>query len=631
MKIRSRFILLITALVVIFAAICAFTFLSFKRIEHLNSIDRSVHELYALSLEMRKTEDDFLNHDLINPLFFETGSCASVQKFDSIYNKAFVLCGMLKSLPDVQRMGVVFDIDEIRLKLSEYQVLFVALQKEKREFGFKDWGLEGQIRQSIHKVESRVNELDMPRLKVHMLMLRRHEKDYLLRRDIAYHDRFNNELESMLATLYKSQLSKDQKNEIEGLLINYKKSFLLLLVKDQLIGVSRNEGAMARLETTVGETIGAISKLNQFISESTNSYINRVLLILITFIIICTLIASAFGLYIFNRIVNIMGGEPEDVALITNSISKGNLQIRFDSTDEYKGIMHSVVVMTRKLSEIISGIYRNSHQVVHATQQFAATSQLVSEGASAQAISVDEISAAIDDVKRNAISNSENARETEKLAAIVKAGIGSVKKQADLSLETNKAITEKIGIINHITKQTKLLALNASVEAARAGIHGSGFHVIAEEVKRLAEMTEKAAGEINHLTRESLEESQNVNKLINTVLKPVDKSAFLVQQIAEASEEQGQAVSHVLESINSLYRLSQENAAVSEEMAASTEELDKQTKHLKEIISYFEFEIDINDGENIVHIQSAKMKKKRMRKLQKKVGKGWRNLFAETA
>jgi methyl-accepting chemotaxis protein len=613
MNIRNRFFLLYLTIFLTFSVIGFFTFFTFKRINNLNSVDKKIHQLYTHSLELRILEGYFLRWELFNPDYFKSGKSQYIERFDSTYSNAVSLFAELKTNPFSKRIKVDKSLVDIERKLNEYHESFANLEKEKRELGFKDWGIEGQMRKAIHLVEGKISGLNLPKLQVHMLMLRRHEKDYLLRRDLAYREKFNKEHTAFCTTIQKSGLSITEQEILLNYLATYKSTFITLISKDQFIGESQSNGLMAVLSDNISNIISDISGLSEQISQKIQNYINRIVIVLILFILICTTLATLIGRFIFHQFVKIMGGEPEEVALIANNIAKGNLQIKFDETKDYEGVMKSMVTMTRKISAIIHNIYKSSDQIALASQHFSVTSQSISKGAYEQSSSIDEIVETIESISRNIGQNAGNALETEKITLEIKKRIDEIRAQSDLSLETNKIISYKIEMINNITMQTKILALNAAIEAARAGIHGHGFNVVAEEVKRLADNSSEVANEIIKLTHDSLIESENVSKLIAEIIEPIKKSTLLSQQISEASHEQSVGTQQISYEIQSLYHLSQENAVASEEMATNTIELGQQLNSLKQMVEYFNIGDRISQG-RIISIKAHKNKKKKKKK-----------------
>jgi methyl-accepting chemotaxis protein len=155
-----------------------------------------------------------------------------------------------------------------------------------------------------------------------------------------------------------------------------------------------------------------------------------------------------------------------------------------------------------------------------------------------------------------------------------------------------KDIAAKINIIEEIARQTNLLALNAAIEAARAGEAGKGFAVVASEVRKLAERSQTAAGEILSLSKTSVEVAEEAGRSILQVAPDISKTADLVAEISAASREQSVGVDQIARAVTQLDTVIQQNASASEEMASMAEELSSQAEQLSEAIAYFKINTD---------------------------------------
>ena len=155
------------------------------------------------------------------------------------------------------------------------------------------------------------------------------------------------------------------------------------------------------------------------------------------------------------------------------------------------------------------------------------------------------------------------------------------------TVDAMRTIAEKISIIEEIARQTNLLALNAAIEAARAGEHGKGFAVVAAEVRKLAERSGTAAGEISELSSSSMAVAEKAGEMLAALVPDIERTAALVQEISAASNEQNAGAVQVNQAIAQLDVVIQQNASASEEMASTSEELSAQGQQLQATMSFF--------------------------------------------
>lgn len=308
----------------------------------------------------------------------------------------------------------------------------------------------------------------------------------------------------------------------------------------------------------------------------------------ITAIIVGVLLAMLLSYLITKTITS---GLKRGVNL-TNLVAKGDLTVYFDDDllqqkDELGDLAKALQAMVEKLREVIEGVNSGAGNIATASEQMSSTAQQMSQGANEQASSAEEVSSSMEQMAANIQQNTDNARETEKIALNVSQGVQKVGVAAGESLESIKSIAAKINIINEISRQTNILALNAAVEAARAGEHGKGFAVVAAEVRKLAENSKVAADEIVSLATKSVDVTERASELMAQLMPDINRTARLVQEIAAASIEQNAGAEQVNSAIQQLNHVAQQNAAASEELATSSEELSSQAEQLMEAVSYF--------------------------------------------
>jgi methyl-accepting chemotaxis protein len=276
-----------------------------------------------------------------------------------------------------------------------------------------------------------------------------------------------------------------------------------------------------------------------------------------------------------------------EITAAAEEIANGNLTVKLQERSEKDTLMQALTAMVVKLTHTVSEIRSIAGEVAAASQSISTASVQVSKGASSQAAAAEEASSSMEQMSSNIKQNADNAQQTDKIA----------NKSAHDAQESGKSVLEAVGamkeiadknsIIEEIARQTNLLALNAAIEAARAGEHGKGFAVVAAEVRKLAERSQKAAGEINDLSANTLKVSEKSGEMLDKLVPDIQRTAELVQEISAASKEQDTGAEQINKALQQLEQVIQQNASASEEMASTTEELTGQADQLVSALSFF--------------------------------------------
>jgi methyl-accepting chemotaxis protein len=298
------------------------------------------------------------------------------------------------------------------------------------------------------------------------------------------------------------------------------------------------------------------------------------------------LIAIIFGFFIANIISNPL----RKGVSFAQAVAAGDLtqKIDLDQKDEIGQLATALNEMVAKLSSIVSDVMSAADNVSSGSQELSATAQQMSQGATEQAASAEEVSSSMEEMASSIRQNTDNAMQTEKIS--IKSS-GDAKEGGKAVIETVAAMKEiatKISIIEEIARQTNLLALNAAIEAARAGEHGKGFAVVASEVRKLAERSQSAAGEISGLSTRSVAIAEQAGEMLTKMVPDIQRTAELVQEITASSKEQDTGAEQINKAIQQLDQVIQQNASASEEMASTSEELSSQAEQLQHSISYFD-------------------------------------------
>ncbi len=348
------------------------------------------------------------------------------------------------------------------------------------------------------------------------------------------------------------------------------------------------------------------------IANSSNSTLGNAMGILIFGLIVALLLGFWFSTMI-TRSIN----EPILKGInFAKKIAEGDLTTNVDvyQKDEIGELAEALRNMVQKLKTVIGTVRMNSENFYTASQEMASNSQQMSQGASEQASSTEEVSSSMQEMSANIQQNTDNAKQTEHIAKKAAQDIIESSKNVNFTAESMKTIAEKISIVNEIAFQTNILALNAAVEAARAGENGKGFAVVASEVRKLAEKSQKAAIEIDQLSRTNVEIAEKSSKMLDSIVPNILKTAQLVQEIASASIEQAAGTEQISNAIQQLNTVTQRNASTSEEMATNSEELAGQAEQLREITTFFKTGQEISH-----HLKNTSAKKHYFRNTSKGV------------
>ena len=322
--------------------------------------------------------------------------------------------------------------------------------------------------------------------------------------------------------------------------------------------------------------------------------------IAIIMVALAMVLASAAAGILFNRDVK---NRLIQLSESADRIADGDLatEVVTSTGDELGDAAASFEIMRQRIREVLVEINHGADQVAAGAQNVSDASVALSQGASEQAASVEQLSASISEIASQTASNAQNAEKANELTVGTRsrAEMGNQEMQEMLAAmeEINASsvnISKIIKVIDEIAFQTNILALNAAVEAARAGQHGKGFAVVAEEVRNLAARSAKAAKETTDMIEGSMEKveagrgiAHKTAQALSEIVGDVASVADIVASIAKASNEQKLALEQINQGVQQVSQVVQSNSSTSEEAATASQHLSAQADSMKANVGKF--------------------------------------------
>ena len=316
--------------------------------------------------------------------------------------------------------------------------------------------------------------------------------------------------------------------------------------------------------------------------------------------LIAVVLLAVLSVAIIRRLLAQLGGEPAYAAEITRKIAKGDLSVEIRTkAEDTASLLANMKNMQHQLRGMVGQVQSNAGQLTDeannlaaAAQQVSISSQQQSEATASMAASVEEITVSFDQVAGSAGETQTIAVQAGELSAhggeVVRNAVQEMKKiaeavsQSSHFIETLGEHSHQISAIVHVIKdiadQTNLLALNAAIEAARAGEQGRGFAVVADEVRKLAERTTQSTQEIGDMIENILRGTDNAVSSMQEGSARVQGGVEMVNRAGESMDQIRQGTTRVMTEINSITAALREQSAASNEVAQNVEKTAQMTE-----------------------------------------------------
>ncbi len=584
----------------------------------LNKAIEYVEDISRYQLSMRNHEKDFL--------FYKEES--SLEAFAQNRAKQKQEIGLL--LPLMHELSLdQTKLNQLSKTASNYEANFDNVVSLQRTIGLhpKD-ALYGGLRSAVHDVETLLKERESFELLAAMLQLRRNEKDFMLRLDKKYLTRFDKNIGVFKEKLARSGFEAAYQNQISSLLDSYQKQFKALVDAQEQLGFNLESGALLLLteeakktDALVNDIVDDVKSAIENIATVTQYTSLAIFILAITIVMALVYVTSKSIITPIHRVCATIAYIRSENSLIT--------EIEANGRDEITGMTGDVNSLVADFKYVIHEVSEALKTLNVATADLASTTSATSEGMREQlheadmvATAATQMQATIQDISHNTEAAAKKAESTNMSAIEGRTEVDStVARINELSQSLGGAsdvvsqlekdgetIGSVLDVIRGIAEQTNLLALNAAIEAARAGEQGRGFAVVADEVRSLAQRTQDSTQEIESIisglqtrTREvvslmnqcrtqgdeSAEQARKAGELLQSITEDVQTIMDMSTQIATAIDEQNQVASEVNRNVVRIRDIAEQATEHAAKNAHTSEEVSEQSKLLQQAIAKF--------------------------------------------
>ena len=558
-------------------------------VENTQLIGESLLKLESSMLMARRHEKDFLARN----------------KEKYIEKHAKTIAKMNQLVDDAQNLdehGAIAseDYDVFRNSVTKYAAGFKSAVASQKEEGNSKEGARGNLRSKAHEIEKHLkNHFLKFKGSYYLLMLRRHEKDYLLRRDVKYFNKAEKTINEFKSFIQNNWIGSERRaliGQVDQYLLHFAD---LVRVSDAKVN------AIASFRSDIHAFEASLKKNIEILREESSKDIARVdsefmmlgyLLAIITSIVLLIVVISGM---VFRKITNNIVTETNKVASSSNEtdaisgrLRNASNQVSAATTEQASAVQETVAT----LNEITAMVQQGVDNAAISNDKAKNCESLASEG-----------SHAVSEVKSSMYGIADNIGEISGQVEDANQSMSNVMNIID-------EIAQKTSVINDIVFQTKLLSFNASVEAARAGDQGKGFAVVAEEVGNLAKMSGESAKSIEDLLNSSRQQvseiiansqdkieilvkngrekvesgvklAESCDEILSQVLDNITGVTEMMNSVSEASKESSTGINNITIAMQELDTAIAGNSDAAEDAAKQSQDLKGESSRLIEVTS----------------------------------------------
>jgi methyl-accepting chemotaxis protein len=561
--------------------VCALTLMLFLLTYASNGLQKDIDIAEDLGnvkgtiLQLRASGNNFINEKKVE-------HAELFAKQTSVLNKE------INRLDDDFRSigSVVSEISSLRNEIKNYSSLFQQVLEKQRSIGLdpKD-GLYGKLRSAVHNIEELVGK-DDDKILSGMLQLRRNEKDFMLRLNDKYVTKLNTNVSVLSNNISDSQFSSGDKQKLQELLKNYQSAFMDLVKEQKILGYHNDMGLLKNMQQSaekIGSLLPILLKKSEDIVDESVSFINLLAYSLFAVVLVIALISAwLLGRSILDRISTLQ-------KTMKNIAESNNLAIEVDvrGNDELSDMAKVFSQMLGSFRMLIVQVNSSVTTLNDATASLTENIYNANEGVETQmmqtdlvATAVTEMVATVDEIATNTREAAQKAELTNSNAEKGKMGveqtISQIGQLSEKLLDSENVVKELekesvtiasvLGVIRGIAEQTNLLALNAAIEAARAGEQGRGFAVVADEVRTLASRTQDSTQEIETIINLLQKRTQEIVLLMAQCRSQGEESADQASSAGAMLDEITQDVSLIMDMNSAIAMAIQEQSTVASEV-----------------------------------------------------------------